>query len=576
MSTALVIAEIKAFLGRKGAGVLCIRGKWGVGKTFTWNESLESARKTVEAPISNYSYVSLFGLGSLAALKFAIFENVVSLQGDRPLTADIDSLQSFVESAPSQWRKLVGFAKKLPIVSQFTGDEATGTISFLTIRNMVVCIDDLERKGAGLSVSDVLGLASELRERKGCKVVFLLNEEELDDKASFESYLEKVVDVSLLFDPTAAESAAIAKRGADGILDRTAELCQSLGVRNIRVIKKIDKHVRDAHKLLKDMKPGVFANASASIALLGWSHYQPKEAPSLEYIIRYNSIASRKEPTPQEATWNAQLAAYGYTVTDEFDLELLKGVQRGFFDDAEIMTHAAALQAKLVAKEADGSFEQAWDLYHDSFDDNEEEAVTGIYESFLKNIPYISPLNLNGTVTLLKELGHDDKAQYIIRKYVATRSEDRAFFDLDEYAFAGDISDADVRAAFAKRFADIEETRDFKSMMLGLKDGWNDKTIAALSALDVNAYRALFKEARDAELRRMIAGCLQFGSIVNASEAMKRITATAKEALAAIGTESNINARRVRKYGVVPVAKRARARKARTAKAAPAPDPAGD
>jgi len=552
MSTGLVIVEIKSFLEREGAGVLCIRGKWGVGKTFTWNETLEAARKSVNAPIAHYSYVSLFGLNSLAALKFAIFENVVSIQGERPLTADIDSLQSFVESAPTQWRKFVGFAKKLPIVSQFTGDEATGTLSFLTIRNMIVCIDDLERKGAGLSVSDVLGLASELRERKGCKIVFLLNEEELEEKASFESYLEKVVDVSLLFDPTAAESAAIAKRGADGILERTAELCQSLGIRNIRVIKKIDKHIRDAHLILKDMNPGVFASASASIALMGWSYYQPKEAPSLEYIVRYNSIGLRKDPTPQEVTWNAQLAAYGYTSTDEFDLELLKGVQRGFFDNTEISKYAAALQAKIVAQEADGSFEQAWELYHDSFDDNEEEAVTGIYDSFLKNIPYISPLNLNGTVTLFKELGRDDKAKHVIEEYVAKRSQERAFFDLEEYPFAAEISDPDVRAAFDKRFAELEETRDFKSMILGLKDGWNDKTIAALSALDARTYRSLFKQARNAELRRMISGCLQFGSIVNADESMKRITATAKEALAAIAAESNINARRVRKYGVVP------------------------
>jgi hypothetical protein len=48
----------------------------------------------------------------------------------------------------------------------------------------------------------------------------------------------------------------------------------------------------------------------------------------------------------------------------------------------------------------------------------------------------------------------------------------------------------------------------------------------------------------------MIAACLQFDTIGNASASMKEITRRAKEALNLIGQESRINALRVKKYGI--------------------------
>jgi hypothetical protein len=43
MSVELVKAEIAKFLASPEAAVLCLRGRWGVGKTFAWNERLKTA-----------------------------------------------------------------------------------------------------------------------------------------------------------------------------------------------------------------------------------------------------------------------------------------------------------------------------------------------------------------------------------------------------------------------------------------------------------------------------------------------------------------------------------------------------
>ena len=62
MSTELVEKEIARFLASPDAEVLCLRGKGGVGKTYSWNEFLKQAQRQKRVALKSYSYVSLFGL----------------------------------------------------------------------------------------------------------------------------------------------------------------------------------------------------------------------------------------------------------------------------------------------------------------------------------------------------------------------------------------------------------------------------------------------------------------------------------------------------------------------------------
>lgn len=187
----------------------CLRGLWGVGKTFAWNRLLQEAKKQNKIGLKRYAYVLLFGLNSLDDLKFAIFENTMQSSeiGNEP------SLSTFKENAggASEFlgRKGIWFLQQIPWLKSYIG--GLGPVWFLSVKNVMVCLDDIERRGDNLSVRDVMGLASHLRERKGCKVSLILNDEALlDHKNEFEKYYEKVVDTSLNFAPTPDECARIA------------------------------------------------------------------------------------------------------------------------------------------------------------------------------------------------------------------------------------------------------------------------------------------------------------------------------------------------------------------------------
>lgn len=556
MSVKLVKEEITKFISRPDAEVLCIRGKWGVGKTYIWAKQLEEAQRTKAVKLPRYSYVSLFGVNSLDELKFAIFENVITFN-EGLKKADLETLDAFVSSKIGSWRKLTRIAQSLPIVKTFVGGDATALVSFMTIRDQIICIDDLERRGAKLEIGDVLGLISYLREQRNCKIVLILNDEQLhgDSKRAFEKNLEKIVDVSLVYQPLPSDSVGVGILGTDPTSKHVAERCIALGITNIRVMKRIARSIRAVEPLLRKFDDEVFKGAVSSLVLFCWSHDQPEDAPPLLFLKEKTQdkfgLRRREEMPAAEAAWNAMLEAYRYVWTDEFDLVLIEGVSDGYFDPEKITKAAQVIHDKVVASKVDGSFEEAWRPYHDSFDDNAGSVLDGLFDSFMKGFKYVTPGNLNSTISLFKELGRPQQAAQMLQHYVENRNEDRAFFDLDEHPFGESIDDTDLRAAFKQKVSQVAETRDVSTIMLSIKDSWDDDRINILATTPVEEYRKAFKDHSGADLRRMIAAVLQFDRVINASASMREISRRAREALKLIGTESAINARRVRRFGVV-------------------------
>src|SRR5271165_4474529 len=180
MSLAQVSDEIARFLESKDPEVLCITGKWGVGKTFAWNLFLRRAQERKKVALARYAYVSLFGQNSLEDVRYSVFENTVpsDVIGKE---ADLSTLQSSIETIVGNWRGLLKFTKYVPKVSDFA--EGIRKLGFLDVHDQIVCIDDLERAGDGLKTKDILGLVSFLKEQRKSKVALLLNDEAFTEEA---------------------------------------------------------------------------------------------------------------------------------------------------------------------------------------------------------------------------------------------------------------------------------------------------------------------------------------------------------------------------------------------------------
>jgi hypothetical protein len=327
MSIALVKAEIAKFLGRSEPEVLCLRGRWGVGKTHAWNSEFNAARTRNSLGLKNYAYVSLFGINSLEALKFAILENTQNME---------------IKETAVSLGKLPGHVAKMlansPLLAKFVDRETIQGVLFSSISKQLICLDDFERRSDNLRAKDALGLISSLKEARACKVALILNEERLEETArvEFETHLEKVVDISLLFDPSASQAAEIGVTRSDQASSYVRDRSIALGITNIRTIARCQRFVESIKPLLAGHDPEVLRNAIRGLVLFCWCRDAPEDAPPLNFIeeMRADTIGldfgdEEKNSDSKEARWTAKLHAYGYMWTDDFDTVLIESVRKG-------------------------------------------------------------------------------------------------------------------------------------------------------------------------------------------------------------------------------------------------------
>jgi Cdc6-like AAA superfamily ATPase len=156
-STEAVKREIERFLRSPAPEVLCITGSWGVGKTYTWRTILDRVRSKRETGLSRYSYVSLFGIDSLEGMKTAIFENLEFLLPEG--STGLERILSGGNTALKGGKKLASVLSALPVPYVGGALSKAQPLLFSAIRNQIVCVDDLERRGS-ISVKDVFGMIS--------------------------------------------------------------------------------------------------------------------------------------------------------------------------------------------------------------------------------------------------------------------------------------------------------------------------------------------------------------------------------------------------------------------------------
>lgn len=558
-ATRLLAKEIERFLSTDTPEVLCIRGKWGVGKTYGWNEYLAKAKTAKLLAMKRYAYVSLFGIQSLDECKYAIFENTVAADSPvaEPTLDDLTSRTAGV--AESYGRKLASL-----VVSYIPGiknaSDTLKILSFLTVNRQLICIDDIERKGKSLRTQDVLGLVSFLRENRRCKIVLILNDEELEkeDKEQLAKFQEKVIDASLLFAPNEEECVAIAIPQRTGILAQLAERSISLGISNIRIIKKIERLVHRIEPQLSKYDPAVLSQAVQTLVLFGWAHYGrtgDQDTKLIDFAIKkrgqgWYGTTTEKTLTDEEKQWDGILDAYGFRATDDFDLALLDGIRNGFFDDERVLRHAQKLHDMHFAAKSDQSIGDAWRMFHDSFDDNGDQVLAAIADAFTAHVKFVTPGNLNATMSLFKELGHPDTSKDALEIYLAERADEpKEFWDLDASSFRDNMDDPDMRKAFAEKLATFKDASDPKEILLRIakNQSWSKRDTEFLSSMSKEDYKSLFHTLKAEELRAAVRTAVGFERISNRGTEYDIIIANSKSALSEISDESALNRRRVRR-----------------------------
>ena len=556
MAIDIIQQQIERFLASEAPEVMSIKGSWGVGKTFAWNRFLVNAKNQGKVALDKYSYVSLFGVKSLDDLKFAIFENTVEkkLIGRRPT---VESFKTNThELLKTFGKKSLSFAPSPALLDHY--HSMIDSLSYLSLGKAIICIDDFERKSKNIEAQDILGLISQLKEQKRCKVVLILNDENLCEGSSIDyvKLREKVIDTELRFTPTPEDCIRIALQ-EDRIGRLLGENIVKLKINNIRIIKKIEKLANLLAPLLKDYDDQVFARALQSLTLLTWCYYSHSaEVPDYHFVLsRTSAFGDLDQEVPLSARqqgWCAILRAYDNYAVDEFDLQVARLVENGFVFEAGLREAADALHERILAARSEGSFQEAWRKFNESFEDNTQEVIGCLSAAFHNNARYISPANLDGTVRLLRNLGKNRLATRIIDLYIEKRQHETELFSLEGGNGSGPLRDEEVIRKFREKRRSLRSRRSLEEVCEQLLNGGSgaEDEEAQLSRASVEDYVRLFTAQKGRRLSQVVDLCLQFSRQGEASEEQRLISDKAAEALRIIGRQSKLNASRIRRFGI--------------------------
>ncbi|MBE1528954.1 hypothetical protein GGC65_003410 [Sphingopyxis sp. OAS728] len=562
MSAALVIKEIRRFLESEKAEVLCIKGRWGVGKTYAWLKILGETQAGGKLHAKKYSYVSLFGLNSLDEVRHAIFEGRVS--PEKAVSGpDTESLGDLFEAGKSLVLKSRGWlgAALGPVGFGEIGNMLARSAFFL-VRDQLICIDDLERAGAGLSSRDLLGLVSFLKEQRTCQVVLLLNDGAMEDEnlKQFQRLLEKVTDTIVTFAPSPAEAAAIALPGDDAISEELRRGVITLGITNIRVIKKIERIALQLVDLLPGAPERVISQGVTACLLGGWAVYEPGEAPSLEFLLGYNSLYAammERENGPDEAfiRWRDQLSALPFNASDDFDTAIFDAAAAGYFDADRLRMEAAKLQEELQRNGRISPLSKAWERYRESLIEDDDAIIDAIEKAAHESLAITDSININGAIAFLREQGRGAQADAIAKAYADAQPDNPDFFSIRNHHFPADQpADPALVAALAERLATFREERDPKAVLVDIGHGraWQDDDLALLAGIDADAYQLMFEGTEGADLSLLIRTALQIAR--GHEHDRPEIRAAVEQALGRIAAKSPLRARRLRQWGFAPPA----------------------
>lgn len=564
MSISLVNSVVRRFVQGEhranggGAATLALRGPWGAGKTFYWKQVLESGKPADR----QYGYVSLFGLNSIEEVRSAL---VVSVAVER---VPKGQWRRAMRVAPKAGAALEELLRNVPYLRTLSaaGGALARAVAFEVVRDALVCFDDLERRGDGLRLADVLGLATQLRDERECDVALILNDGQLsdaeagrDDVATFIRHGEKAVDYQVHFDPTVEEVFQIVYGPTGGFeRDVVLDCCNRLGVKNIRVLQRVRRTLEGRFReVIEPLSAAATESAVRSTILLTWARYDAEGCSISFDLIRrspgnlmYARLKKKEERTADEQGMIELQDRYGHWIGTGLDQQTAHYIDAGWFDEEAL---AEALRTALADDEMDkvrADTSAAWHLYNGTFDDNEPEAVEQLYATHAEHALRIGVGDMDAVIRVLRELDADEKADSLIRIFENVHQGDGTVQAWRASPFADRHAPRDpaFAACVDRLVGTVLDDRTFASSVgsMSMREGWDARDVAFIASRPLAEYEAHLRSLSGSDwIGVTVRKLLQFGQIAPGSPEYTAIAQKTTEALRSIARSSRLNRMRV-------------------------------
>ncbi len=564
MSIKKIKESITNFLIDPNPGIISINGVWGSGKTYCWEKTLSNGIKNTYK-FKKYSYVSLFGINSIEDFKF----NICSASIDKTQIGKKLSLENILNPNEFSWKRFTdkGVSTYAKFFSGKYGD-AVKALVFNYLEDTLICIDDLDRKGDDLNINEVLGILSNLKELRNCKIAIIFNDMPFkeQEKSDYDALREKVIDLEIPFCPDIEEVLDIA---FNKNMEKETELRKmlephiiKLKIKNIRILIRIKSFCQDLLvELGENNNDKLIYQAISTSVLFVWCFYSKNEnAPDYQFVKSYSMyrglLSSKdedvdKERNKEQEDWSDLLDSYGFTNCDEFDLELALAIEKKYFDKRRIVEIATLLNIQFENGQSREAFFKVWENFRSTFQENKTDFTGKLIKSFKENIGALSVSDLHGTVSTLKELNMGETANDLIDQYIKM-NEKKNIFNLAAYPFRGDIKDKVIIQKFNQKFLETKEKLDLRNVLIEMSKGggWGKEESDKIASSTEKDLYSVFMNHGDGELKEMINLCLGLQSRSPNNKNYKNVHGNTIKALKQICQENPLNKIKLKFFGI--------------------------
>ena len=176
-----IINIVKDYLTRETNNALLITGKWGVGKTYFFNNILSKEIEKVSTKENeSVKYkpirVSLSGVTSIDDI-------------ERRIVAE---LYPKLNKGLSKGKGAIKLLLSIPKIKEYIPEIPNSDVIGSETDNLVICFDDLERRSKIFPIDSLIGYINNLTENNNLKTIIIANTNKIEDN-NFDEIKEKLI-----------------------------------------------------------------------------------------------------------------------------------------------------------------------------------------------------------------------------------------------------------------------------------------------------------------------------------------------------------------------------------------------
>lgn len=547
-----LISILNRFLKSEYDNVFLLKGDWGIGKTFFWDLHEEQLKK-VNDNYLYYSKVSLYGTKNTSDVYRKIIFNSESIYEE-------NTSKSIFDRAKSLGKKASNFISQSPYIKDFVGDILVD-YSISKISDSIIVLDDFERisRDSDQKITDqfeeIFGLVNDLKQ-KGNKVIIISNlKGEYDELIN---HIEKNVDIEFLYEPkidNIIESIFNEEKYAD-FLETIKEIANIIELRNMRAIKKLQRNI---NFLLKRTSEITLIEILPDLTLYTLGRFsQNTKLPAFRDLINTNpySLFSRENASEEEKEVSQLVYKYTNVHNEELKNILLKLIEYGFIESDLTEKLKNHYENNVENRERLKSYSEAWDYFHNTYENNKDKFIELMYNGCLNNLDQINPLNFESSIQFLEELGEQEKKEELLEKYFEVNQERfREVLSNNMYRLpmSFEVKTDEMRKRINLLREENKEVRSIEEIIskITFSSGWGGNDEDELASHTVDDYEKFIRETESEDLDAYIQRLLKFGEFQNPSEKHLSIKEKTIEALKRIHADGGLNKFRIeKKYNI--------------------------